>query len=80
MDEDVPGGAAAFMMNEVLEKQGGYQFLDSPPATLTAREHRPPYGSDGDYFSKPQPEDVFEAVYRIMHEAAPGRFPGEIRF
>lgn len=80
MDEDVPGGAAAFMMNEVLEKQGGYQYLDSAPATLTAREHRPPYGSDGDYFSKPQPEDVFEAVYRIMHEAAPGRFPGEIRF
>ena len=78
MDEDVPGGATAFMMNEVLEKQGGYRYLDSPPATLTAHEHRPPYGSDGDYFSKPQPEDVFEKVYRIMQEANPHRFPGKL--
>ena len=78
MDEDVPGGASAFMMNQVLEKQGGYRYLDSAPATLTAYEHRPPYGSDGDYFSKPSPEDVFEAVYRIMQEANPGKFPGKL--
>ena len=78
MDEDIPGGATAFMMREVLEKQGGYQYLDSAPATLTAREHRPPYGSDGDYFSKPGPEDVFETVYKIMQEANPQRFRGKL--
>ena len=78
LDEDVPGGATAFMMREVLEKQGGYQYLDSAPATLTAHEHRPPYGSDGDYFSKPGPEDVFETVYKIMQEADPQRFPGKL--
>lgn len=73
MDEDVPGGATAYMMREVLEVQGGYNFLDSPPVTLTAKAHRPPYGSDGDYFSKPNAEDVFEAVYRLVYEAEPGR-------
>ncbi len=77
MDEDVPGGATGFMMREVLEKQDGYRYLDSPPRTLTAREHRPPYGSNGDYFTKPNPEDVFEYVYRLMHEAEPKRFPGQ---
>jgi pyruvate/2-oxoglutarate/acetoin dehydrogenase E1 component/TPP-dependent pyruvate/acetoin dehydrogenase alpha subunit len=71
MDEDVPGGATAYMMQEVLEKQGGYQLLDSKPVTITAKAHRPPYGSDGDYFSKPQTEDVFEAIYKIMNEAFP---------
>jgi pyruvate/2-oxoglutarate/acetoin dehydrogenase E1 component/TPP-dependent pyruvate/acetoin dehydrogenase alpha subunit len=75
MDEDVPGGATAFMMREVLEQQGGYRFLDSAPQTITAREHRPPYGSNGDYFSKPNPEDVFETIYNIMHEASPADFP-----
>ncbi len=74
MDEDVPGGATAYMMQEVLEKQGGYMYLDSPPVTLTATEHRPPYGSDGDYFSKPNPENVFETIYRLMYETEPGRF------
>lgn len=74
LDEDVPGGATAYMMKEVLENQGGYQFLDSAPATLTATAHRPPYGSDGDYFSKPNPEDVFETVYNMIKEAEPGRF------
>lgn len=73
MDEDVPGGASAYMMREVLEVQGGYQYLDSAPVTLTAKPHRPPYGSDGDYFSKPNAEDVFEAVYRLVYEAEPGR-------
>nr|HQU58392.1 transketolase C-terminal domain-containing protein [Saprospiraceae bacterium] len=78
LDEDVPGGATAYMMREALEIQGGYQYLDSAPATLTAKAHRPPYGSDGDYFTKPNAEDVFEAIYRIMQEAAPGRFPGRL--
>jgi pyruvate/2-oxoglutarate/acetoin dehydrogenase E1 component len=75
MDEDVPGGATAYLMQEVLEKQGGYQYLDSPPATLTAAAHRPPYGSDGDYFSKPSPEDVFEKVYKMIREVEPARLP-----
>ncbi|MBI5916028.1 MAG: transketolase [Bacteroidetes bacterium] len=73
MDEDVPGGATAYMMQEVLEMQGGYRCLDSPPVTLTAKAHRPPYGSDGDYFSKPNAEDVFEAVFNLVDEAEPGR-------
>jgi pyruvate/2-oxoglutarate/acetoin dehydrogenase E1 component len=75
MDEDVPGGATAFMMKEVLETQQGYRYLDAQPVTLTAKSHRPPYGSDGDYFSKPNPEDVFETIYQIMYEAEPARFP-----
>lgn len=75
LDEDVPGGASAYMMQQVLEQQQGYRYLDSPPATLTASEHRPPYGSDGDYYSKPSIEDVIEKVYAIMHESQPARFP-----
>ncbi len=75
VDEDVPGGATAFMMQEVLEKQNGYRYLDSAPRTLTAKAHRPPYGSDGDYFSKPNAEDVFDVVYELMHEAEPTRYP-----
>ncbi|HEX9944043.1 MAG TPA: thiamine pyrophosphate-dependent enzyme [Thermoanaerobaculia bacterium] len=75
VDEDVPGGATAYMMQQVLERQGGFAWLDSAPRTLAAREHRPSYGSDGDYFSKPNRESVFEAVYEIMHEADPGGFP-----
>lgn len=74
MDEDVPGGGTAFMMQEVLEKQGGYQYLDSQPITITSKEHRPPYGSDGDYFSKPHPEDVFDVIYEMMSEVEPNRF------
>lgn len=74
-DEDVPGGATAFMMQQVLEEHGGYALLDEAPATITAREHRPAYGSDGDYFSKPNAEDVFERLYQMMHEADPVRFP-----
>lgn len=68
LDEDVPGGATGFMMQEVLEKQGGYKFLDCQPRTLTAKAHRPPYGSDGDYFSKPNPEDVVELVLEVLKE------------
>ncbi len=75
LDEDVPGGATAYMMQQVLEVQGAYRHLDSAPATLSAKAHRPAYGTDGDYFSKPSADDVFRAVYNIMHEAAPMRFP-----
>ncbi len=75
IDEDVPGGCAAYLLQEVLEKQGGYRYLDSPPQTLTATAHRPAYGTDGDYFSKPNAEDIFEKVYAIMHEANPADYP-----
>ena len=75
VDEDVPGGTTAFMLQEILEKQGGYAWLDSEPRTLSAQPHRPAYGSDGNYWSKPNTEDVFELVYQLMHEAAPSRFP-----
>ncbi len=75
LDEDVPGGATAFMMQKVMEEQGGYFMLDSPPASLTAKAHRPAYGTDGDYFSKPSIEDVVEKVYTIMQDAEPGEFP-----
>lgn len=74
-DEDVPGGGSAFMMQKVLEEQGGYQFLDSEPKTIAAKEHRPAYGSDGDYFSKPSADDVFDSVYNLMHEVNPSKFP-----
>ncbi len=74
VDEDVPGGASAYLLQEILEKQDGYKHLDSKPATLTSKEHRPAYGTDGDYFSKPSAEDVFEKVYEIMHEADPQKF------
>ena len=75
IDEDVPGGASAFILQEILETQDAYRFLDSKPQTLTAKEHRPAYGSDGDYFSKPSLEDIFEKVYEIMHESNPEQFP-----
>jgi len=74
-DEDVPGGATAFMMQQVIEVQGAFQYLDSPPLTLPAREHRPAYGSDGDYFSKPNQEDVYDKVYDLMCEVDPVKFP-----
>lgn len=75
LDEDVPGGGSAFMMQKVLEEQEGYHWLDSMPVTVTAREHRGAYGSDGDYFSKPNADDLFEAVYDLMRESDPARFP-----
>jgi pyruvate/2-oxoglutarate/acetoin dehydrogenase E1 component len=74
LDEDVPGGTTAYMMQEVLEKQGGWKFLDSAPKTLTGKEHRPAYTTDGDYFSKPSAEDIFDTVYSIMKEAVPGKY------
>ena len=75
LDEDVPGGATSYMLDSVLIKQGGYQFLDSAPVTLSAKAHRPAYGTDGDYFSKPSSDDVYEAVYKIMQESEPEKFP-----
>jgi pyruvate/2-oxoglutarate/acetoin dehydrogenase E1 component/TPP-dependent pyruvate/acetoin dehydrogenase alpha subunit len=75
IDEDVPGGTTAYMLQEVLERQGGYAWLDSAPRTLPAKPHRPAYGSDGDYWSKPNVEQVFEAAYEILHEADPHRYP-----
>jgi len=75
IDEDVPGGASAYILNEILNTQNAYEYLDSQPKTLTAKAHRPAYGTDGDYFSKPSVEDVFEAVYLVMHEVNPSDFP-----
>lgn len=75
IDEDVPGGTTAYMMQEVLEKQGGYEWLDSAPVTIPGKEHRPAYGSDGDYWSKPNVEQVFETVYEMMNEVDPKKFP-----
>ena len=74
VDEDVPGGASAYLLQQVLENQNGYIHLDSKPQTLSAKAHRPAYGTDGDYFSKPSTEDIFEKVYEIMHEANPNKF------
>jgi pyruvate/2-oxoglutarate/acetoin dehydrogenase E1 component/TPP-dependent pyruvate/acetoin dehydrogenase alpha subunit len=74
VDEDVPGGASAYLLQEIIEKQNGYQYLDSKPATLTAKDHRTAYGTDGDYFSKPSAEDIFEKIYEIMHEENPSKF------
>jgi len=74
IDEDVPGGASAYLLNEILEKQNAYEFLDSKPISLTAKEHRASYGTDGDYFSKPNAEDIFEAIYNIMREVNPLKF------
>lgn len=75
IDEDVPGGCSSYLLQEIIEKQGAYKYLDSAPQTLTAKAHRPAYASDGDYFSKPSAEDIFEKVYEIMHEANPADYP-----
>lgn len=74
-DEDVPGGASAFMLQQVLDHQDVFRFLDAEPQTLPAKAHRPAYSSDGDYFSKPSVEDVVEKVYLLMHESNPKKFP-----
>ena len=73
--EDVPGGASAYILQKIVEEQNAYRFLDSEPQTLSAKEHRPPYGKDGDYFTKPSAEDVFEKVYKMMNEVNPEKFP-----
>jgi len=75
LDEDVPGGVSAYMMQEVIEKQGGYFHLDSPAQTLSAKAHRPAYGSDGDYWSKPNAETIFDTVYEMMSEVDPNQYP-----
>ncbi|WP_369993287.1 thiamine pyrophosphate-dependent enzyme [Winogradskyella sp.] len=75
IDEDMPGGASAYILEHILNEQNAFQYLDSQPKTLAAKPHRPAYGTDGDYFSKPSTEDVFEAVYAIMHEVSPDDFP-----
>ena len=75
IDEDVPGGGSAFILQQILEVQQGYYLLDAQPKTLTAKAHRPPYGSDGDYFSKPSVDDVIEAVYSMMNESNSAKYP-----
>lgn len=75
MDEDVPGGGTAYMLQKVMEEQGGFDFLEIPPVTLAAKEHRPAYGSDGDYYSKPNTEDVFDTVYEMIRRCNPGLYP-----
>jgi pyruvate/2-oxoglutarate/acetoin dehydrogenase E1 component len=74
-DEDVPGGASAYMMQQVLDGQGAYRYLDAAPLAISAQAHRPAYASDGDYFSKPNPEQIFEKIYGMMSEANPSGFP-----
>ncbi|MDB5282558.1 MAG: pyruvate/2-oxoglutarate dehydrogenase complex, dehydrogenase component beta subunit, partial [Bacteroidota bacterium] len=75
LDEDVPGGASAYMFQKVFEEQGAFRWLDSEPRTITAKDHRTAYGSDGDYFSKPNAEQVFEVIYGMMSEVDPGTWP-----
>tara|TARA_B110000459_G_scaffold161113_1_gene177062 strand:- start:323 stop:889 length:567 start_codon:yes stop_codon:yes gene_type:complete len=75
VDEDVPGGASSYILQQVIEKQAVFSLLDSAPKLLSAKAHRPAYGGDGDYFSKPSEDDVFEAVYEMMHEVNPTDFP-----
>ncbi|MCL4117781.1 UNVERIFIED_CONTAM: hypothetical protein GTU68_045114 [Idotea baltica] len=75
MDEDVPSGATAFMLQQITEKQGGLQYLDCVPKTITATENRTPFGSDGDFFCKPNEEDLFEGVYELMNEYNPNKYP-----
>ena len=75
VDEDVPGGASAWLMQQIVERMGGFWWLDAAPVTVTGREHRPAYGSDGDYFSKPSRDEIFRAIYGLMRDAAPGRYP-----
>ncbi len=75
IDEDVPGGATAYLVQQIIEQQGGYFQLDSQPMTITAKAHRPPYATDGDYFSKPSADDMVEKIYGLMHEANPTKYP-----
>ena len=75
IDEDVEGGASAYIMQQILEKQGAFRYLDSKPLTIAAKNHRPAYASDGDYFSKPSVEDIVEKVYDLFHESNPAKFP-----
>lgn len=75
VDEDVEGGATGYMLQQIMEKQAAFQYLDAAPLTISAQDHRPAYGSDGDYFSKPSAEDIFERIYALMHETSPAKYP-----
>ena len=75
VDEDVPGGASAYMLQQVIERDGGYTWLDGSPRTLTAASHRPAYGSDGDYWSKPNSDSIYETVDKMMNELDPRQYP-----
>jgi pyruvate/2-oxoglutarate/acetoin dehydrogenase E1 component len=75
IDEDVPGGASAYILQQVIDEQNAYEYLDSKPQALSAQPHRPAYGTDGDYFSKPSVEDIYEKVYAMMHEVNPKQYP-----
>jgi pyruvate/2-oxoglutarate/acetoin dehydrogenase E1 component len=75
IDEDVPGGGSAYILQEIIENQNGYQYLDSKPITLASKAHRPAYGTDGDYYSKPNENDIFEVAYNMMHEVKPSKYP-----
>ena len=75
IDEDVPGGASSYILQHIIEEQKAYYHLDSKHQTLPAKEHRPPYGKDGDYFTKPSANDIVEKVYAIMHESNPDQYP-----
>jgi len=74
IDEDVPGGYSAFLLKHIISEQKGFSHLDTAPLVISAKEHRPPYGSDGDYFSKPNAEEIFEGLYNLMRESRPDRF------
>ncbi|MCL4164096.1 UNVERIFIED_CONTAM: hypothetical protein GTU68_004683 [Idotea baltica] len=74
IDEDVPGGASAYLLDEIVNKQDAFAFLDSKPITVTAKSHRAAYGTDGDYFSKPSTDDVFEEIYALMREVSPSKY------
>ena len=75
LDEDVRGGASAFLLQHILEDQKGYQYLDGAPVTITSKDHRPAFASDGDYFSKPSHDDIVEQLYAVMHEKNPELYP-----
>jgi len=74
IDEDVPGGASAYILKKILEDQNAFEYLDAKPITITAQEHRPPYGSDGDYFSKPNSEDIAERIFKVMQDYNPTKY------
>ena len=75
VDEDVPGGSSGFILQQLINNQNIFNFLDSPPLTLTAKDHRPAYGTDGDYFSKPSSDDIFEKIYSMMNDFNPKKYP-----
>jgi pyruvate/2-oxoglutarate/acetoin dehydrogenase E1 component len=75
VDEDVEGGASAYLLDQIINKQGAFNYLDAQPITITSKPHLPAYSTDGDYFSKPSVDDIVEAIYAVMSEGNPARFP-----